>query len=111
MDERRVDCYIFMDLCYAGYDPYFGTEAYDDLVHALRRAGKDENTGDIKQGIVDLFVKGKDWLILIEDKKSLEHQVKWDTKVSPYLVYRLKDGNPVKSEAENGILHYMWCAH
>jgi len=110
MDERRVDCYVFLRLWDAGYYPYFGTEAYDDLVHALRRAGKDDTTGGIKQGIVDLFAYNKDWLILIEDKKSLEHQVKWDIRVSPYLLLRLKDGNPMKSEAENGILHYMWCA-
>jgi hypothetical protein len=81
---------------------------------ALRNASKDfskKGDGD-HPGIVDLYVWNDEWIILVEDKNTLNRQLRWDERTSPYRSGTPAYGsNHIMLNAENGILHYMCCIH
>ena len=92
----------------AGLKVAFDSSTYAPLDEALRTASKRIDKLKPGKGIVDVFAVGKDWIIIVENKKKLKDHVGWDSSISPFrALYLQYDEKSVVKNAENGVFHYM----
>ena len=113
--EATVDAEVYHRLKNAGHVVYLGREKgkqYENLEIALRHASKEKTDN---RGIVDVYVLGKDWLIIIEDKPNILAHTEWDRNLSPFILTSHPsremllphDRKSLKSKAENGAYFYL----
>ncbi len=98
--EKTTDFFIGKQLEQAKIDFAPDGSGIKEIQEALKTASK---KGTERQGYPDFTAKSKDFILVIEDKATLENQVKYEDEEQNILAM---DAKSVQHFAENGALHY-----